>query len=157
MSRDHTKASRFRYNQGIYRIKMKVGDDWQDVSPCIGGSFQKCKKILEHWQKESDIEYQLFCLKEIDSVVVWEIATEDNFYFKENQIELLRFFKILNLSRDDHGFSIMSNITQISKTAIVKMMRNPADPLFQGISNEGLLYIRYCVQQSLQRESKDEN
>jgi hypothetical protein len=147
------KASRFRYNQGVYQLKMKVGDEWREASPEIGGSYSKCHDILEtHRAENPSITYDLFYLtSNSDGEICWDVATESDFYFRENQIRFLRYFKDLGLSRDDRGVTIMSNITNISKSSIVKMLKSPTETRFQSISAQGMLYISYRIKKHLNK------
>lgn len=144
-------STRFRYNQGVYQIRALVGDTWQQMGPEIGGSFAKCSEVLSEYQRENpNTLYSLFYLQQDGSnAIQWVRATSDSFYFKNHRDELLRIFKRLNLRMDDHGYSVLARITNISKSSIVKMLRPPSDPRFQAVTSEGMIYIRYRVNEAI--------
>lgn len=146
--------TRFRYNQGVYQIRSFNGKYWQQMGPEIGGSFAKCTEVLKDYQRaDPETPYSLFFLEEcpIEKTIDWVKASTDTYYFLDNREELMRILKRLNLPMSDSGYVTLSNITNISKNSIINMLRQPTDPRYQAISNEGMLYIRFRVQEALNK------
>lgn len=148
--------TRFRYNQGVYQIRLFDGHNWQPCGPEIGGSFAKCTEKMKDYQRsDPETPYALFFLQECDErgSIQWVKASTDTYYFHDNREQLMRILKKLQLPMNDAGYSTLAKITNISKNSIVNWIRQPEDPRYQALSNEGLLYIRYRVQETLlQRE-----
>jgi len=144
---------RFRYNDGVYDIRRSIGKDWVSAFPPITGSYFLANYTLESTQKrDPEGNYKLFYLsKDRKDVIKWIPVTTSSHYHSENQKELLKIFYQLNLKLDPRGYGILSGITGISTHALKKLNRNPHDTRFTPLTNAGLLYIQYCIQEHLKK------
>lgn len=143
--------TRFRYNLGVYQIRAKIGDTWEQVCPEIGGSLSKCTELLSEFvRNDPDKSYGLFFLEEKeDGSIDWALASSDAYYFNDNRVALQKILHQLNFQMNDQGYSGLANITNISKSSIVNMFRHPSDSRFASVTSEGLIYIKYRVQEHL--------
>ncbi|WP_286241185.1 hypothetical protein [Neptuniibacter halophilus] len=101
---------------------------------------------------DSTATYSLFYLDQHPSgSVEWKKASRDSHYFSDSRMEIQRILHQLKLPLGDFGYSQLSEITNISKASIQNMLRQPEDPRFQSISQQGMLYIKYRVQEALKQ------
>ena len=143
------QPSRFIYNQGVYRIRRREGSDWINVGQVFGTTFANASIAMQDFVREDpSSEFSLCFLEEDkDGKITWRKASLQDNYNAENREKLHQIFYELGLELDEHGYQTMSKITGISPHTLRKVNRRADDQRATPLTNNGLLYIRYCVQQ----------
>lgn len=134
----------------------RSGTHWEQEGALLGMTFSKACKALQTLKTQTPNEvYELQYLAEVSDRIVWLPATEIENYGETNKKELLKIFYRLGLDMNDHGYSVLSRITGISVNTLTKLTRNAKSSGFSPLSNEGLVFIKYQVQQHI--DSKGES
>ncbi|SIR02566.1 hypothetical protein [Marinobacterium stanieri] len=144
---------RFQFNLGCYQIRKRKDDKWVPSSTVIASTYPNAAAELSQTMRDNPGgEYALFYLNddEVLKRIEWTQASHLTNYYSSNREELHRIFYKLGLELNDHGYTTLAKITGISPHTLRKINRRPEDSRASILTEPGLTWIKYCVQEHLE-------